>query len=103
MKTLKEDPNYPALFEKAFGDKTINQERTARALAQFVRSLVSYQSKFDVGLAKVNSINDDFPNYTAAENRGKTVFVNQCARCHNQSGQNAGFFMNQPRRTTVWT
>ena len=97
MNTLKNDANYPALFEKAFGDKTVNEERTAKALAQFVRSLVSYQSKFDVGLAKVNSVNSDFPNFTDAENRGKTVFTNQCARCHNQSGANAGFFMNQPR------
>ena len=97
MNVLNSDPTYPALFEKAFGDKTINKERVARALAQFVRSLVSYQSKFDIGLAKVNSVNDDFPNFTAAENRGKTVFVNQCGRCHNQSGANAGFFMNQPR------
>ncbi len=38
---------YPPLFQAAFGSPVITQDRIARALAQFVRSLVSYQSKYD--------------------------------------------------------
>src|SRR5262249_57568150 len=47
MKILEKDAHYPALFQKAFGDSTITKERVARALAQFLRSMVSYQSKYD--------------------------------------------------------
>ena len=47
--------------------------------AQFLRALVSYRSKYDEGLAKVNSVGDDFPNFTSQENQGKTLFVQRCA------------------------
>src|SRR5205085_7127674 len=33
---------YPALFESAFGTPEVNSDRISRALAQFVRSLVTY-------------------------------------------------------------
>jgi cytochrome c peroxidase len=95
VELLGKDPAYPDLFNKAFGDPKVSKERLARALAQFVRSLVSYQSKFDEGRAKVDSVRADFPNFTAEENRGKTLFVQQCARCH--APDTAGFFMNRPR------
>ena len=42
---------YAPLFEAAFGTPEINRERISRALAQFVRSLVSYQSKYDQAFA----------------------------------------------------
>jgi cytochrome c peroxidase len=38
---------YPGLFGKAFGSKTITTERMAKALAQYERSLVSDGSKYD--------------------------------------------------------
>jgi cytochrome c peroxidase len=90
MEVLAKDEHYPELFKKAFGDGKITQERTAKALAQFVRSMVSYQSKYDEGLAKVASVRDDFPNFTVQENRGKALFVNSCASCH-LPGQDAHF------------
>ena len=49
---------YPALFEKAFGDGQVSADRIAGALAQFVRSLVSYRSKYDKGLANTGSVAD---------------------------------------------
>lgn len=97
MQTLSADKRYPDLYRKAFGSGDVTRERTARALAQFVRSLVSYRSKYDEGLAKVNSVSDDFPNFTAQENRGKSVFMNRCANCHMQPGQSAHFFLTRPR------
>jgi cytochrome c peroxidase len=97
MGVLGSDPAYPELYRKAFGDPKISKERTARALAQFVRSLVSYQSRFDEGLARVDSVRDNFPNFTDQENRGKRLFMQECARCHLPGGQEAGFFMNRPR------
>ena len=76
---------YPPLFENAFGDRTITPERISRALAQFIRSMVSYQSKYDVGRAAVGNDNDDFPNFTDLENQGKeSFFANRprCSDCH---------------------
>ncbi len=38
---------YPGLFEQAFGVPTVTADGVARALAQFVRALVSYQAPYD--------------------------------------------------------
>jgi cytochrome c peroxidase len=43
---------YPGLFESAFGDPAITSQRISLALAQFVRSMVSANSKFDQALAQ---------------------------------------------------
>ena len=95
LEILSKDKDYPELFKKAFGDNKITQERLGMALAQFLRSLVSYQSKFDEGLAKVATTRDDFPNFTHQENRGKALFLSNCSICH-QPGQEARFSMISP-------
>ena len=87
---LRNLPYYSSLFTKAFGDATINSNRIALALSQFVRSIVSFQSKYDAGRSAfpVNPApppNAVFPNFTIAENRGKEIFLspqNACAACH---------------------
>ena len=43
------DDVYPPLFQQAFGSETINSELMARAMAQFIRSLESFDSRFDEG------------------------------------------------------
>ncbi len=96
MELLGKDADYPTLYQKAFGDPKVTPERTARALAQFLRSLVSCKSKYDEGRAKVDSVRDNFPNYTTQENRGKTLFLQRCASCHLPGGQDAHFVMNRP-------
>lgn len=81
---------YLPLFQKAFGDATITSDRISKALAQFVRSIVSFQSKYDAGrstfpAAPAPPPNAVFPNFTAQENRGKEIFLspqNACAACH---------------------
>lgn len=80
---------YPPLFTKTFGDATINSNRISLALSQFVRSIVSFQSKFDAGRATFPVAppppNAPFPNFTAAENRGKEIFmtgIGGCNPCH---------------------
>jgi cytochrome c peroxidase len=96
MEILAADKHYPELFKKAFGDEQVTPERTGKALAQFLRSMVSCQSKFDDGLAKVASVRDDFPNFTVQENRGKALFVRHCASCH-LPGQDVSFTLFSPR------
>ena len=65
---------YAPLFEQAFGTAEITTDRMARALAQFVRSILAYQSRYDVGRAQVNGPAAAFPNFTAQENQGKNLF-----------------------------
>jgi cytochrome c peroxidase len=91
---LVRDARYPELFRAAFGDPEITNPRIARALAQFLRSMVSYQSRYDEGRASVSSGADDFPNFTAQENRGKALFRRNCSLCHLEN-QDAHFVMVQ--------
>ena len=54
------------------------------ALAQFIRSIQSFDSRFDEGLMQVNNTIEPFPNFTLQENRGKELFINSigCVNCH---------------------
>ena len=72
---------YTNLFARAFGSVEVTDQRISRALAQFVRSIVSTQSKFDAGRPL------GFSNFTAEENLGRQIFNGQvgratCAACH---------------------
>src|SRR5690606_21215181 len=64
---------YPPLFEAAFGDPAITEDRMQRALAQFVRSIQSFDSRFDEGRALAPNDGAPFPSFTASENRGKAL------------------------------
>ena len=68
---LQRDPIYPPLFHDAFGSTEVTKERLSRALAQFIRSLVSVGSRFDQGRAEVASVLEPFPNFSEQENYGK--------------------------------
>lgn len=78
-KKLADAPYYTDLFEKAFGSKEITKDKISKALAQFVHSLVSKSSKFDIGLT------NNFANFTASEKRGEKLFLKDlyCGQCHN--------------------
>ena len=82
---LKNTTYYPVLFEKAFGTQTITHEKMGNALAQFIRSIISYRSKFDEGRTLINSLRLPYPNFTSEENEGKQLFFNPllaCSGCH---------------------
>jgi cytochrome c peroxidase len=90
VKRVQDQPYYSSLFTKAFGNGTINSNTISKALSQFVRSIISYQSKYDQGrqtfpTAPAPPPNAVFPNFTAQENRGKEIFLSPiggCAPCH---------------------
>jgi cytochrome c peroxidase len=44
---LEEDPMYPPMFEAAFGSPCIDRERSEKAIAQFLRTMISFGSKYD--------------------------------------------------------
>lgn len=75
---------YNVLFEFAFGDSEITENRMQLALAQFIRSIQSFDSRFDEGMLQVNHEGEPFPNFTPQENRGKEMFLNSlgCVNCH---------------------
>ena len=95
---LARDPAYPDLFDRAFGSPEISEPRIGQALAQFVRSMVSYQSRYDQGRARVQSAHDDFATFTRQENRGKALFMRHCSNCHMKEG-NEHFFVTTPANT----
>jgi cytochrome c peroxidase len=96
--TFARDGTYPTLFARAFGDRRITEQRIGKGLAQFVRSLVSYQSKYDEGRARAQSAQADFDNFTLVENRGKALFMRNCGTCHMKDG-NEHFFVSTPANT----
>jgi cytochrome c peroxidase len=98
VELLSRDSVYPSLFERAFGDPPITEERIGKALAQFVRSMVSYQSRYDEGRARARSAHDDFDTFTRQENRGKALFMRHCSNCHMKGG-NEHFFVATPANT----
>lgn len=74
---------YPPLFEKAFGTRIVTAQRIRYALAQFIRSLVSYRSKYDEGMA------NGYTNFTQEETDGMNFYFSgqfACNHCH--SSQN---------------
>jgi cytochrome c peroxidase len=83
---------YPPLFERAFGDEKVTSDRISQALAQYVRSIVSYRSRFDEGMEETGVIHQAFSGFTPQENQGKGLFLGKagCANCHLDNGPPAG-------------
>jgi cytochrome c peroxidase len=66
---------YNELFKFVYGDTIVTESRLQESLAQFIRSIQSFDSKYDLGRAQVRNDNDAFPNFTAIENTGKNLFL----------------------------
>lgn len=87
---LQQYDYYGVLFNKAFGSSDITSERIALALAQFTRSIVSYNSKFNKAV-QADGL-DEVPEtdmvalsgLTPKENIGLDIFYNfgTCGYCH---------------------
>ncbi len=98
---------YPALFAAAFGNDEVNSDRIALALAQFVRSLVSHNSRYDQGRQQVATALDNFPDFSDEENQGKALFFNRrrgviaCVECHVSEGMVGAFDTGGPVTTTA--
>lgn len=70
---LKNDTKYPSLFAQAFGTDKITKELTAKAIAQFERTFISANSKYD---SKV---------FSDSEQRGFNLYFSEeadCFHCH---------------------
>ena len=80
---LQADATYPEMFRKAFGTEGITMERVQKAVAQYVRTLISSDSKFDQYLRGETQLTD-------AELRGYVLFTTEegadCFHCHGGAG-----------------
>ena len=88
---------YKELFKFVYGTEEITESKMQLSLAQFIKSIQSFDSKFDAGRSLVPNNNQPFPNFTAQENQGKNLFLSPpvfdatgnrtsgglgCAGCH---------------------
>ncbi len=87
---LEKVAGYPALFEKAFGEKAITLDRVAQAVACFERTVVGGRSRFDAFLKGKNEVLSD------SEVRGLHLFRTdaRCLHCHNGPTLSDGKFHN---------
>ncbi|MGD9634947.1 MAG: cytochrome c peroxidase [Pirellulales bacterium] len=86
---LSQTTFYPALFQAAFGSPEVTPERIGKAIAQFERSMVSYQSKYDSAFAPGSDEPDFASVFSADELAGETIFhgVGRCGGCHTTHAQ----------------
>ena len=88
---------YKELFKFVYGSEEITETKIQLALAQFIRSIQSFDSKYDAGRALAANDGQPFTNFTAQENQGKNLFLSPpvfnasgvrtsgglgCAGCH---------------------
>jgi cytochrome c peroxidase len=74
---LQKSPLYPSLFYQAFGDSNLTGEHTLKALAQFMLTLVSANSKYD-------SVQRKQTAFTAQEESGYLLYKKNCSSCHTE-------------------
>jgi cytochrome c peroxidase len=76
-------PGYPDLFEKAFGSPIVTFRNISKAISQFIRTLVSSNSKFDRYLRGEEQLNSQ-------ELSGYVLFMTEdggdCFHCHGGDG-----------------
>jgi len=90
MERVNELNYYPILFREAFGDSKVTEDRVLDAVSEFVNSMSTYESKYDVELDKhyENNFNltqiaeANFSGFSPEENLGKSLYINNCGNCH---------------------
>ena len=93
VEKLRADPKYPEMFAKAFGESGIDSIKVTKALAQFLRTLISAESKYDVmykyqnGLSLTPAESQLYNSITIEEWAGYDLFLSlngaDCLHCHN--------------------
>ncbi|MBU2652198.1 MAG: cytochrome-c peroxidase [Bacteroidetes bacterium] len=80
---IQSTPGYPELFEKAFGTPVVTVDRMGKAIAQFIRTFISANSKFDRYMRGEVQL-------TASELSGYVLFTTEegadCFHCHGAAG-----------------
>ena len=66
---------YKELFKFVYGDQTVTEARLQESMAHFIRSIFSFDSKYDLGRSQVPNDQQPFPNFTQQENQGKQLWL----------------------------
>ncbi|MCK6641928.1 MAG: cytochrome-c peroxidase [Bacteroidia bacterium] len=74
---LRNDANYPRMFEAAFGSDTITTQRMMWAMTQFQGLMISANSKYD-------QVQRGEAQFTQAEQSGLATFRSKCSSCHTE-------------------
>jgi cytochrome c peroxidase len=78
IERLERHPEYPELFCAAFGDSRITVDRVVKAIAQFERTFISSNSKYD-------QVRRGAATFTPEEQAGYRLFtteIGDCFHCH---------------------
>lgn len=68
---------YKTLFFNAFGDSTATGEKALKAISQFMLTLISANSKYDL-------VKQHKAQFTSQEQNGYKLFQKHCASCHQE-------------------
>lgn len=86
---LRGQRHYEILFEKAFLSPEITSDKVLDALTAYMQSMTADQSRFDNAKpgfgSNIFDVISDFNQFSAQENRGKALFVENCTPCHMRS------------------
>ncbi|MEZ4964719.1 MAG: cytochrome c peroxidase [Saprospiraceae bacterium] len=94
---VKAQPYYEPLFRQAFDNPEITQDNVTAAIAEFVNSIGSLNSRFDIALdhnrkaGKFDPASFPFDDFSPLENKGKALFMLNCSNCHGTDMVNAPF------------
>jgi len=83
-------PYYPPLFEAAFGSSEVTSDRVAKSVSQFMRAMVSMNSRFDRAAAPGEDDSATFAGFSQQEKLGRSLYFDGadgiaehgCAHCH---------------------
>jgi cytochrome c peroxidase len=82
-KKMEKSKFYKTLFARAFGKQKIDSVQIANAIAQFLRTLISYQSKYDQVLSgKAYFTKDEYDGFVLMNDQTK----GDCLHCHTTDG-----------------
>ncbi len=76
---LQAHPQYPQLFQKAFGSSIITTASFMKALSQFMIMCISSNSKYDSVMRKEKNV-----SFTAEEQAGYVLVQQKCGSCHKE-------------------
>jgi cytochrome c peroxidase len=74
---INQTKKYKTLFFNAFGDSTATGEKALKAISQFMLTLISANSKYDL-------VKQHKAKFTSQEQNGYKLFQKHCASCHQE-------------------
>jgi cytochrome c peroxidase len=87
VRKLQEDDEYPLMFYQAFGTYTIDSMLVAKAIAQFMRTMISGNSKFDKYACGTGSLTSQelqgLNLFNVDRNIPGGIMGADCFHCHN--------------------